>query len=178
MVKNKSKYVAACVICEVLTAFGLVASIISLINGSNGMWMVPDVVNIVLAVLIGYYAFVGFRKPHGNLLKYIILIYAGTRLISVFIAANLGEAWNAVQFAIIIGVLCYVAGRLHRIKQNIIFMGVVTILMVIGTIIVLVIGTVTIGALTPLIIWIDICVAYVLRYKEHKLAGLMDKAEN
>jgi len=177
MEKNKSNNLAVCIICGVLTVFGIVASIISLVSGSKGIWMVTDTACIVLAVLAGYYVIFGYKRPHGNILKYTILIYSVVHLIILYTVVLLGETWRAVLNTIIIAVLCYIIGRLHRVKQNIILMGIVTVLMVIVFIIGFVERKSTLGALTLLIIWLDICVAYFLRYKEHKEAGLLDKVK-
>jgi len=179
---NKSNNLAVCIICGVLTAFGFVASIVSLANGSKGLFnifVVNDLIYFLISVFIGYYAIQGYKKPHGNLLKLIILAYAASFLILIFQCANNGFAWGSVTYTITIGILCYAAGRLHRAKQNLIFMSILTVLILIINIAPLVVGgKPTIGVFTQVIIWIDICVAYFLRYKEHKEAGLMDKAEN
>jgi len=176
MEKKKSNNLAVCIICSILTSFGLVANIVSWINGVNSFVMFLDMLDIAIVILIVYYAISGYRKPHGNLLKYIILIYTANYV--GLILAQSGLPWCCVIHAIIIGILCYIAGRLHRVRQNVILMSIVTALNVIWLVPGFVKGVSTIGSVTPLIIWIDICVAYFLRYKEHKLAGLMDKAEN
>lgn len=173
--EKKSNHLAVRIICGILTTFGIVASIISIVSGANGIWIVSDVVCLVMSALIGYYAFSGYKKPHGNLLKYIILIFTVIPLINIYQLVQLGQDWVAVTRAIIIGLLCYTAGRLHRVKQNIFFMSIITVLMVLGIVIGFMNGHNTIGALTKPIIWINIFVAYVLRYKEHKEAGLIDK---
>jgi len=177
MENKKSNNVAVCITCGVLTAFGIVADIISLVNGSNNIWMIKDVVNIIVSCLIGFYAFCAYRKPKGNLLKYIILIFAANRMVSLYLVARMADASRAVINAIIIGLCCYIAGRMHRVMQNAILMSIVTVLIVICIIYGFSKGQITIGVFTSLIIWLDICVAYILRYKEHKLAGLMDKTE-
>jgi len=175
MEKNKSNHLAVCVICGALTVFGLVASIISLAGGSEGIRLVKDIVNLVLFVLVGYYAVYGYRIPNGNLLKYLILIFAATYIIAVFNEAQMGKQWDAVSHTVMIGLLCFTGGRLHKVKQNIALMSIVAAILLARIIIGFVQGDASIGIVTQLVIWIDICVAYVLRYKEHKLAGLVDK---
>jgi len=174
MEKKTSNNLAVCIICGILTAFGLVTSAVSLVNGGNGGWMLSDAVYIVVSVLVGYYAICGYKKPHGNLLKYIILIFAASCLIALYTTVELEMGWMAVQFAIIIGLCCYAAGRLHRVKQNAILMGLVAVITLIRTIAVIAIGDASIGVCTVLILWLDICVAYFLRFKVHKEAGLED----
>jgi len=174
MDKKKSNNTGVCVVCGIITVFAIVANIISLCDGSGGLWILLDVLYIALSVMIFYYAILGYKRPHGNLLKYIILLYAGMRLISVYGYAHIGVAWRAVNNAIMLGLICYMAGRLHRVKQNLIIMIIVAILIVIAVVTGFMEGFVTIGTFTTLIIWIDICVAYVLRFREHHLAGLED----
>jgi len=178
MEKKKTNNLAVCIICGILTAFGIVASVVSLVNGSNEHWKINDLIYLALTVLIGYYAAIGYRRPHGNLFKQIILIYVASYLILVYQLAQTGDAWQAVIRAITIGIICYVAGRLHRVKQNFILIGIVTAIIMYIIVSAFIKQIAKADILSMLIIWIDICVAYFLRYKEHKEAGLMDKAEN
>ncbi len=168
------KHLTGSIVCGILTAFGIVSSIVSLAGGVKGIWTVSDVMSLAVSALIGYYAFVGYRKPHGNLLKTIIVISTVIPIIAVYQYARLGLPWRAIIATIGIGLCCYVAGRLHRVKQNIIFMSIVLALRIVAVILCLRDGILTIGTFTHIIIWIDIFVAYVLRYKEHKEAGLQD----
>ena len=174
MEEKKSNHLAARIICGILTTFGIVACIISLANGAKGIWIVSDVVCLLVSVFVGYYAFSGYKKPHGNILKYLILVFTLIPLINIYQLVQLENAWVAVTRAIIVGLLCYSAGRLHRVKQNIVIMSIVTALMILGVVVGFMNGHNTIGALTKPIIWINIFAAYVLRYKDHKEAGLMD----
>lgn len=178
MEKNKSNNLSVCIICGILTVFGIATSIVSLASGSKGIWIISDVINLLLSVFIGYYAIWGYRKPNGDLLKYIILVFSGTFLFVVYRMAQSASPWRAVCYAVVIGLLCHIAGRLHRVKQNMILIIIVIVIMVISKTGSLVNGNATIGIFADLVICIDICVAYILRYKEHKLAGLMDKADH
>lgn len=175
MEKNKSNNLAVCIICGILTVFGIVACIISLINGGNGIWIFMDIVNIILCLLIGYYAVYAYRRPHGNLLRFIILIYAASYLFPVYSNAKMGRPGGSVCQAIIIGLLCYIAGRLNKWKQNTFLMIIATAIILLRAIVGYVNDGATIGVITHLVVWIDICAAYFLRYKEHKSSGLMDK---
>ncbi len=172
--EKKSNHLAAYIVSGILTAFAIVACIISMASGGKGVWMYSDAANLLVCVLLGYYAFCGFRKPHGNLLRYIILFFAITHILSIYQLAELSSQWQAIISALAFGLCCYIAGRLHKVKQNIILMSIVIVLRLIGMSFELAEGIWTIGAITPLIILIDILVAYVLRYKDHKEAGLMD----
>jgi len=173
MEKNKSKNLTACIICGILTVFAIAVSIVSMFKEGNDIRMI-DAVNLIVCALIGYYAFVGYRKPHGNLLKYIILLATVTRFVGIYLLVELGGPWMAVIRAMIPGLSFYVAGRLHKVKQNIILLSIITGLILAGTVIAFIKGVTAVGAVTSLIIWVDIFVAYVLRYKAHREAGLTD----
>jgi len=174
MEKNKSNNLAVCIICGILTAIGIIACILSLAKGGTTLSTIRRIVRLAQCILIAYYAFIGYRKPHGNLLKYLILIFVGSSILTVFYKAQTGDAWMAIVHAIIACISCYIAGGLQKIKKNIILMSVVAAIIVGYKIVRVINGEAVIGDITKLVIWIDICVAYVLRYKEHKLAGLMD----
>jgi len=174
MENNKSNNLAVCIICGALTAIGIVASIISLANGSKEIWIISDAINLLLFVFVGYYTIWGYKKPNGNLLKYIILVFACTYLIVVYRMVQSGNPGRAVCYAVIIGSLCYIAGRLHRVKQNTILMIIMISIMVISKLGSFANGKATIGIIADLIIGVDICVAYIIRYKEHKEAGFIN----
>jgi len=171
MGNDKSNNLAVSIICGALTIFGIVISFISLLDVKNSITMINDIIDLVLSALIWYYALYGYKKPNGNSLRYIILLFAVPFLISVYSRALHEAAWQAVNRAVTIGLLCYIAGRLDRVKQNIILMSIVTALILSSKIVKLVHGSATISIFSSLIIWVDICVAYFLRYKEHKSAG-------
>jgi len=179
MEKGKSNNLVISIVCAVLTVFGIVVSVIAMRNGSDGLLVraAQYVINILLSFLIVFYAVYGYKKPHGNALKYIILLFAIPMLLSVYTYALRGMAGQAVIRAIVIGLICFAAGRLHKFKQVVTIMSIVAALIVVFIITTLVNGSSTIGIFNVLVIWIDIFVAYALRYKGHKEAGLMDKEE-
>lgn len=177
MENKKSNNIAVCIICSILTAFGIAVNIVSLASGGKGVWIYNDVIDLAVSAFIGYYAFIGYKKPHGNLLKCIILLSAVTNILAVYQFARINAPFQAVVEAIVMGLRCYVAGRLHRVKQNMVFISIVTAVILAGKIIAVAMGNATIGTFAPLVIWIDIFVAYVLRYKAHREAGLADAAE-
>jgi len=167
--EKKANHLVASIICGILTAFGIVASIISLINGSGSahIWLSDDIILLVLSVLIGYYAFIGYKKPHGNLLKYIILI-------SNLVGLQVINEGLGLLIVVETGIRCYAAGRLERVKENLILLILLTACDVGLTIWLAVSNALTVGVVAALVVWLDICVAYFLRYKEHKEAGLAD----
>jgi len=127
MEKKKSKYLVGSIICGILTAFGIVAGIVSLLSGS-GAWITNDIFQLVLSLLVGYYVCAGYKQPHGNLLRYIILLYAANIILGLRAAVQYGNTGIITLLAIRIGLLCYIAGRLVKVKQNLILMIIYTVL--------------------------------------------------
>ena len=75
----------------------------------------------------------------------------------------------------------FVAGRLDKIKKNAFILAVITVAQI--AIALLILGAppfpeimYVLWIFVPALIWVDLIVAYVLRYKERKEAGLVDKA--
>jgi len=178
MENKKSNNLTVCIICGILTVIGIVACVISLAKGGTLLSTIRRLVRLVQCILIAYYAFWGYKKPHGNLLKYLILIFVGSSLLTVYYKAQTGDEWMAVVHATIACLSCYIAGGLQKVKKNIVFMSIVTVIIVGYKIVRVMNGEAVIGDITKLVIWIDICAAYFLRYKEHKLAGLIDAPKN
>lgn len=174
MSNNQSKHLIGCIVCGVLTAIGIVAAIISLFNGVEKPWFYCVHVQLLLLILISYYAFVGYKKPHGNLLKYVMLVFALFNLTYIPCYVSMLDTQATVICAIEIGLICYVSGRLAKVKQNMILMILITVCELVFNGLDIIYGYINIDTIGPLAIWLDICVAYFLRYKEHKEAGLQD----
>ena len=67
----------ALIVCAVLTVIGLALEIHNLTQISNMLDMGASAIcDILLYVLVCYYATIGYRKPHGNLLKHLMLVFA------------------------------------------------------------------------------------------------------
>ncbi len=171
--EKKSKHIVGSIVCGILTAFGIVASVISIIGGSGSI-LFFDLFSLVLSVLIGYYALWGYKKPHGNLLKFILLAYAAFVLAGIPTIIQARTTWWVILNGIVMGSLCFMSGRLDRIKQNACILAFVTAAMAVAVSVDISGGNATIGIVTGIFVWLDICVAYFLRYKEHREAGLAD----
>ena len=148
--------------------------------------IVEFVASVILIVLTFYYAISHFKVPHGNLLKYLflafsVIVFVG--LINNDTAAALvrkTDYINQILRGIVVISSAYIAGRLDRIKEN-------SILLIVNAVILLGTSVMNIVAvhetkIIPIlylssffILWIDLAVAFILRYKEHKEAGLADK---
>lgn len=165
----------------VLNVCWLIAMIIFLSqNLSRLNFMLLSLIQFALAA---YYACYGYKKPHGNLMRYLLLLYAATTGIMLIMRAETqGTLYNVTYIAVII-LSTYMAGRLNKYKQNLII-----------SLILLVINFVNVypflndlisngglsfvslfGAIGPIVVWLAIAGAYLTRYKLHKQAGFEDK---
>ena len=143
---------------------------------------VKDAVYLVLYLLTAFYTLFGYKKPHGNLLKFIFFVFAITLVLNACIG---GVGTSVVSLIVAIFaclsalLLTYVAGRLHKVEQNRFLLVVTGALLLVSQILP------SFGipfnfapfanALTPLIVLLALGFAYTARYEEHKAAGLEDK---
>jgi len=169
--------------------------------------MIYSVLGILMAVLILYYNFLGYKKPHGNMLRYGFLLFGSFLIIRIAADNTFSVGTLIITVAGIMSV--YMSGRLNKIEKNKYLVVVVLILLVVHIIIkeihigpVLFSENIVADALTAapemvgakpdgitgvcLILrslgivfqWIALSLAYISRYKAHKEAGLLDKAES
>ena len=134
-------------------------------------------------IIAMFYVCYGYKKPHGNLMRYLLLLYAVSVAAFLIRDAAIQPMYLSINYSAIIILSTYMAGRLERYKQNI----VISVLVLVGNCITTYylfdkfagMGTLTffnaissIGAIT---VWLAIAASYIIRYKEHKEAGLADK---
>jgi len=159
---------------SILTILGLLQCIVGF--GKGPLW--STITCIVMFVLIFYYAIWGYKKPHGNMLKYLMLLYALSLLASIYSAVIFNAPVTAIGLAIAMIFIGYIAGRLNRVEQNRVFMIIVLLILIYEYVLAALAYKAgffgTLAVISPLIMWIDLYLAYLLRYKEHKEAGLMD----
>ena len=130
-------------------------------------------------ILILYYVFYGYKKPHGNLLKYIMLFFA--LLLVNEIALEAGDKYpNLVSEKIVLPItisgicivmISYISGRLDRFNKNIYLFTAVLVLLVLRAFLMSHYRTIMFSDFSDAIIWFDINCAYALRYKQHKQVG-------
>ncbi len=149
----------------------LVVTIISL--DSSPVTGICSIVTIAFVIMYGLFL---YKKPHGNLLKYAMLLFAFSMIFST--AMN---TYNTVFMDLIklicAGALCYTSGRLDRVEQNkYIFAGIGILLIIYWAIYVFsgVSWFVFFRRGSNIIIFVTLSLAYFLRYKQHKEAGIMD----
>ncbi len=183
--KNNGKLFAI-IALGLLTALGLAVEIIAFIryrnDYSSGNYL-SLITYAVTSLLLLYYAVAGYKKPHGNLLKYLLLLFAICCLggvVSVMAERTvIDTAFNYTR-GIVVLMAAYVAGRLNRFKQNVFLMSVIGVLMFGSSLALFLTNSDTnlfsmFTFFTFFVLWVDVMIAYILRYKEHKEAGLTDK---
>ena len=186
MEKKSNGKTISLIILGLLTAFGMFVEIISEIKYSayysSGAYF-NLVTYCATSLLLMYYAVAGYKKPHGNLLKYLFLLFTLCCLggiLSIDVEQSMYDiAYNYIR-GIVVVITAYVSGRLDRYKQNVILMSIIGVLMLASSILQVIPdpGTVLLDwfwCFTFFLLWVDLMFAYILRYKEHKEAGLEDK---
>ena len=148
--------------------------------------MIHMAINLIMMALVFFYAFVGYKKPHGNALRYTHLVFALLVMVQGVIPSlpdgnrlNYLVSGTAGVAAVLIA---YIGARLHKMKQNVILMAVAGASLLASILILEFTFPVfdafqMIGAFAQFACYAALCFAYVARYEEHKAAGLADKAD-
>ena len=176
-----------------LSVLGLVSELIGTIQNYSTAELLLELIPFCIVFLsVAYYTVAGYKKPHGNLLRNMFLLYsffcAGEMIAMVFYANEhgyLNASFPRSISMLILVALCavltaFVAGRLDKIKKN-------SFLLVLITVALIAVSLLDLGkppflqlmyvlwSFVPVLIWLDLVVVYILRYCEHKEAGLADK---
>ena len=172
-------------IIAVVALIGLAVSIVCLV------WRLNKNLSVHSFVLVGiYYAFVfyygtvGYKKPHGKLVRYLMMILA------VYVAYSttiMVERWDIGGIILTSGTIAavfigYIAGRLNKFKKNIFWAVVVTGLLLVKSFwpINVNLNVYTLFVLDrtmPLFMWATVMFIYFFRYREHKTAGITADSE-
>ena len=181
--KLKQSQVIGLVICIILMVLQIVSQILQLTKASSIRAAVTPIVFLILIVGFGYYALLGYKKPHGNMLRYLFLFYVAC---CCYFMLRYVRAYpffmNAFGMAKIV-VVAYAAGRLDKVNKNKYIFGVL-ILAEIGFAIYSICtfagdGRLNFntfqGSISSLLFTVSATLAYIIRYDLHKEAGLADK---
>jgi len=141
-----------------------------------------DSVSLIPLVFVALYGFWLYKKPHGNMLKYAILIAGVTNILVACSLIKEGLSMGEQIARVIVSViLVYVAGRLNRIDQNKYFLPIAFAIQFICDLIDYISYSAMFESIyrltwfTAPIMILTLMIAYLVRYKEHKEAGLTDK---
>ena len=184
-----------------ITAVLLLAGIVVTIIFANRAPLVKTITLIIGYLLALYYAFWGYKTPHGNLLRYLIISYAFLLAIGsesrLFAGARrerpvdvtnaegqLGRgargltAYKSLLTSVALILMSYIAGRLNKYKQNKILIPIVLVILFVRSFVSRTFRIqVVMTDLSYFILWIGIACAYFARYDAHKEAGLLDKED-
>ena len=137
---------------------------------------------IAMFVIAVIYALYGYKKPHGNHMRYLLLTYVVYESIILVRSVSLQPVYMITVYLAIIVLSTYMAGRLDRYKQNLAISIIVSILQLV-IIYYFVDLALSYNALSitsfftyigHITIWLAITASYIVRYKPHKEAGLED----
>lgn len=168
-------------VAAVLTIFGAVEAILHLgadVPASKTMFV------CLSYFAVFYYAFYGYKVPHGNSLKFIMLFFAMILVNSMSLEAGgkypVLENQTIMLSTMVTGVctvlVAYASGRLDRFEKNIYLFVLVLILLFVRAVIMVKFKTLMYTNFSDMIIWIDIICAYSIRYTQHKEAGTKAQA--
>ena len=140
------------------------------------------IIDVVMCAIILLYAFFGYKKPHGNMLKLVFFAFAIYLAVQGTIDIATQNFYIAGDLFILAGLfVAYVAGRLNKLVKNKFLLFFIGMLIFARAIIIYVTSPFsfgmldTFGLLSQTITFTAIVLAYVARYEEHKAAGLEDK---
>ena len=175
------------IISAILLAAVLVNNVFNIVPAFNDGRISPAVMAIIddaMCVIIMLYAFFGYRKPHGNMLKFVFFAYAISLALQGTVDIAAKSLYISGDLCILAGLLvAFVAGRLHKIEKNkfiLIFVGLLLLAKEIIFFVTVPVSFVFLRKLfsriTPIIIFAVLSFAYAARFEEHKAAGLAGKA--
>jgi len=140
-----------------------------------------DILGMIPLFFIALYGFWFYKKPHGNMLKYAMILLAISEIMTSLVCVKNGWNFERQTFKIFAAAaLIYAAGRLNRIDQNKYILPLVFVVQ-------FACDALAVIDFSPLyspiyfIAWFSgtisaaaLLIAYFVRYKEHKEAGLSD----
>ncbi len=176
---QKQKNPLQTIIVALVALAGLAASVFCLV------WRLQNAIPAYSYVLIGiyyacifYYAIVGYKTPHGNMIRYLLLILAFYITASIIVTIERwGASWIIVAASNFAAVLIgYMAGRLQKVKKNVIVVVLATVLLAVKSfwpvagennnfVFVL-------DRTLPLLMWATVVLIYFFRFRAHKNAGI------
>lgn len=183
------------IIAILLALAGIVCEILGSIQWMKWLgysYVSPELIAyIIVCIATIYYVSVGYKKPHGNLLRLTFLLLALLCINGIIdIARSLYTVkdFHVTTQLIMIGLygvsvllISYVAGRLDKIKKNTVPLVIITAAQIAIPILCIFIYNnwsnivFIVYNFSTFLLWIDLMIAYIIRYIEHKEAGLVDK---
>lgn len=191
------------ILTAVLLVFGLVCTAATL---AMKIALPSTLAKLVLFLFLCFYAVFAFQKPHGNMLRYLMFIFAISMIFSLNNMVALHNQVAVILYPLAMVIVGFISGRLNKIEKNGWLALVVLALLLVCSVETL-IGMKSLSAnelslLDPslmaaaeqgfapklsvwtfvrmfddAILWLGICAAYFSRYGEHQQAGIDEDAE-
>lgn len=171
--KFEKTYWIGIVINSILTILCVISGVYILLKAPNTVAFYIFVLETLLAF---YYVVAGYKKPHGNLLRYIIWGYVVFTVFQLNGVIILKQQDLAILEIVIIAMSAYFSGRLNKFRQNQI-LGLILFIVVLTENILYTIRYPQFPLISkvfffiPAVLFIDILFAYTLRYHMHKEAA-------
>lgn len=138
---------------------------------------VVSICTMAIYALDIFYVAVEYKRPHGNLLKYLMLVFAVSLIPAVVLQIKMGTIPNVVILIISIVMISFMSGRLDRINENKYFCAIVFLLLLATRLITVIKYNVALNftygitIFSHVIQWFILCCSYIVRYQQHKDAG-------
>jgi len=173
MKKNNIGYFISIILTSLICLAGMVLEIIVITKQKN--FDIASYLAVIIYFGCIYYVVQGYKKPHGNLVKYLFWGY-GFTLVARAISYASFSIVSSYLFGLAAILVCYSSGKLNRFKQNAVIGGVVFMLLLAGYIVSVCVVSkddrLIVAAYCAYIIqWAVMLGTYLLRYKLHKEAG-------
>ena len=148
---------------------------------------------LILFIGVIYYAIRNYKAPHGNLLRWLFFLFSlnclggmAEEIVGAYhfgmMEQSMGEVMLLVMLIAVSAVLtAFMSGRLDHLRGNIACIIIITAAQLVKSILFLsqldgdysVLGVLI--NFSTFMLWVDMVFAYIIRYKEHKEAGLTHK---
>lgn len=180
--KNRLKtgLIIVLVLC-VLELLDLASSIITLINQGRTGGVILSVLGIFLSIIIIWYSFIGYKKPHGNTLRWAFLAFALYLGFHASVDLYLMKEFISGEVMLLAAIIiAYISGRLNKIEKNKKLLILVGLLVLADAVMYFINNHPTdllecFGSVCSMVFLAALGLSYAARYDEHKEAGLHDK---
>ena len=130
-----------------------------------------------------FYAIYGYKKPHGNLMKYLLFFYVIVVAVILLFNESVQPTYVNAMYLVKIILGTYMSGRLDRYKQNVVICAILLVTSAITSYYFIeVISSFApltyvniVASLGSVTVWLAIAGGYIIRYQLHKEAGLEEK---
>lgn len=179
----KKSQLIALIIILALNVFWIICDIIAF-SGDITFTVGVTMFEIIIAIIYTTY---DYKKPHGNLMRYLLLLYVCLAIVILINYVDDQPSYVNITYLISIALVSYMAGRLDHYKQNLVISGIVLLCNVTTSYYMidmiananLPLNIINIGSCIGCVtVWLAIASGYIIRYKLHNEAGLTKQIIN